>query len=506
MLHRGPQLSGDLNARFDLLMSEYEQIKRKKVNPERQKFIKLIQSFRENVDTQYDHQAALGICAYGLIKIDGSFGLFTVPKKKSHYQFFGSELGELLQKALSIHYSNPLDDQQAFIYLTALYHHLKKYPRSLDGTFGESKESLGLIKDIEKQIKILLEQLAAKRPTYHALLQNFTEIEETYKNFGGSDVSRNKYILFTQLLNTDLTDRYQFEAKDNLEWTDPYAIRYAAMLYVFEEIEADYQYLSPAGGYLSKGSALYKACKQALNININAKEIPEALKCHYYVALLSYVVRTLPQPHELEKWEKKGLIDPITFFVKLRNALAEKSADLMRITKPGCMTLSYMDFAISYAASYGVSIAIGAIATEMSLRGAALTCATVLRPEAALLITLLACATKSLVSTKATGVVKTLLITTVSQPILITMNSAINFGEFCYGLFVAYKNAKSMEVIDNDDFMKALLSLPDTVWTPALKEKMKYVAAYGREKLSIEMEATKEQETIQENEKVLKIS
>lgn len=504
MLHRGPQLSDDLSARFDLLMRDYEQLKGNNGNAERKKLIKLIQSFRENVDTDYDHQAALGICAYALLKVDYSFGLFTVPKKESRYKLFGSNLGKLIQQTLKIHYDNPLDDQQALIYLTALYHHLKKYPRSLDGTFGENKESEDLLKEIEKNLKSLLEQLATKRPTYRALLHNFAGLETRYKEFGGTDASRSKYILFTQLLNEDFSDRYQFKAEEAREWTDAYAIRYAAMLYVFEEIASNYKYFSPEGGRLTKGSALYKACKEALNIDIN-KEISQTLKCNYYVTFLSYVVRALSQPHELEKWEKKGLTDPKIFFEELRNDLAEKAVDLMRITKPGRTTASYMDFVISYAAGYGVSMALGMVATEMSVKGTALTYMTLLRPEAALLITLLTCTAKSFVSKKATNAVKTVLFSTVSQPILFTFNTAINLGEFCYGLFVADKGEKVMEVIDSDDFMKALLSLPDSVWTPELKEKLKYVAAYGREGLSIGMENTQEVETTQENRKVTKI-
>ncbi len=503
MLHRGPQLPGDLTARLDILKREYEQVKGSKVNAERLKLIDLIRSFRENIDASYDHHAALGICVYGLIKTDGGgLNLFIVPKKKSYYRFFYSELGELLQKTLSIEHNNALDDQQALTYLTALYHHLKKYPRSPDGTLGESKASLDLIKDIEKQIKVLLEQLASKRPTYNALIHNFAEIEKKYKELGGTDPSRNKYILFTQLLNTDLFGRYQFETKDEREWSDAYTIRYAAMLFILEEIASGYKYLSPEGGYFTKGSALYKTCKQALNIT---DDISPELKCNYYVALLSYVVRVISQPHELEKWEKNGLIYPKLFFENLRNVLAEKVVDLMRVAKPGRTAMSYLDFAASYAAGYGVSIAITNLVTQASMRGPALTYLNMLRPEAALLITLLTYATKNFVSKRATGAVKSVLITTVSEPILITFNSAVNFGELCYGLFVSYKDAKSMEVIDNEDFTKTLASLPDTVWTPALKEKMKYVAAFGREQPSIAQADTQEKETTETNEKALKM-
>ncbi len=480
MLHRGPQFPEDLSTRFDRLMGEYEQSKGKNVNADRQKLIKLIQSFGENKDQSYDHYAALGICVYGLIKIEGNCSLFMTPKQKSHYRLWGSELGDLVQKTLNIGSTNQLDDQQALRYLVALYHHIKTYPRRFDGTFGENKESEELTKEIEKYIKMLLEQLATKRPTYRALLQNFAELMNKYKELGGNDQKRHRYILFTQLLNSDLFERYQCEAKENREWTDAYTIRYAAMLFMMEEIEGEYHYFSP------ERSALYRACKQALNITNNTQQISQELKCNYYVALLSFVVRILSQPNEAEKWEKHGLTNPIQFFEKTRNALAEKVVDLMHVTNQDCVTLSYLDIVTSSAASYGVGIAVAKMATEMSLRGPALQYMTVLRPEVALLITLLAYATKTYVSQKATGAVKTVIIDTVTQPVMISFNTAMKFGGFCYNLFLANRCPKSAEVIDNADFMQALASLPDTLFTPALKEKMKYVVAYGRDDYSIE--------------------
>ena len=482
MFHRAPGQHA-LNEQIDNLQNGYLRIKGKKANPERLKLIKLIQSLRD--DKEYNHEATLGVCTYGLIKLGSSYELFYGEKKKSRYRFFGSELGTLLQECMGISYTNPLGEQRALIYLTKLYHHIKAHPRCPDGSDGRLVDAEGLLKELGQIIKSLISSLSNKRPTYTALVNNFSDIPEKYRKLGGTDLDRDRYAQFIKLLNRDFNDKYQSELSEDKEWTDTYTIRYGAMLFMMEKIEDSYKdlYLSPEGGWLGyrKGSQLYKACKPAININSNTKEIPNDVKRKYYIDFLSYLLRITLQPKEIDKWEKEyDFPNAREFFETLQSNLAERSVELMKGRNPRAISLSYLDIVSSAAASYGVSIALSRVVSKMSLSRGALTAFRMLTPEAALLITLLAFSLNAVVSQKATAAVNKIIINTVSQPVVLTFNNLQKLGEFCVSIFKTERSPKKMELVDNRDFISALISLPDDIFTAELKEKMRYVVAYDK--------------------------
>ena len=104
-----------------------------------------------------------------------------------------------------------------------------------------------------------------------------------------------------------------------------------------------------------------------------------------------------------------------------------------------------------------------------------------LRPEAALLITLLAYSANAFVTYKATDAVNRVIVDTVSQPVIMTFSSIEKFGEFCLKIFTIERGQKTKELVDNEEFINALNSLPSHILTPDLKEKMHRVAAYQYE-------------------------
>ncbi len=479
MNHRGPRLPNDLSDRITNLEKEYLSSRKWNKNPKRIELINLIKSFTLNKEQVYNHQAAIGICTYGLIKIDASCSMFHKPKK-SHYKMFGSQLGELLQKNLDISFSNPLDDQSALIYLTSLCQHLKKYPRDMSGKLIKEMENDELINDIHKQIQVVLLSISTKRPTYNALKNNFSNIATEYLEFSGKNPKRDQYVEFFKILNSDLNRAYPTEDKHEKEASDSYSIRYAAILYMMDKIESEYTYLSPEGGRINSGSALYKSCKQAININYNSKEVPDELKRKYYVGLLYYVLKIKLDRKLVEKWEQQGLVNAKTFFDKLSSSLAERVADLLRVTKPDAVSMSYLGLASSAAASHGVSIALGKLATEIHLRGKALTYFNYIRPEAALLITILTYAANAYVMKKATSAVNTVIIKTVSEPVIITFSTMQKLGQFCLAFLISETNTNAKELTDSKEFMKALHSLPDEVLTDHLKDKLKHVVDYTK--------------------------
>ena len=147
MFHKAPA-QDELKKKIQNLQDEY--IKMKGDNLERLKLIKLIQSICESKEQNNHHEAVLGSCVYGLIKIGKGYDLFCGEKEKSRFSFFGSELGILLQKCLEISYENSLGEQRALIYLTHFYHYAKAH---LEET---------VLNDIGKTIHDLLLNLAKK--------------------------------------------------------------------------------------------------------------------------------------------------------------------------------------------------------------------------------------------------------------------------------------------------------------------------------------------------------
>lgn len=478
MLHKAPEKQ-ELNERLDGLKQKYESLKGRGVNPARIKLIELIQSFRESSDREYNHQAALGICIYGLLKVGKGFDLFYGEKKTRHYHFFGSELGPLIQDCIDITYFNPLNEQNALIYLTHLYHHLKKHPRKIDGSEGDELDAEEILKEIGGMIKKLLERLATKRPTYNAIINNFASIPEKYRELGGTDTSRDRYAQFIKILNEDFKEKYNnSDSKEDREWTEAYSIRYGAMLYNMDKINAEYTFLSPKGTLITKGSHLYQACMPALNINDPA-DVPDDIKRKYYIDFLSYVFRITLQPKELELWENKyHFPNARQFFEELQNGLAERVVELMKGGQPGAVSLSYFDIISSATATYVVTIGLGEVATQVRLSGTALKYFSLLKPETALMITLMAFALNAVITQKAATAINKAVVTGVSTTIMGTFDGLDKLGNYCIGLFHPERSLKATGLVDNADFNQALHMIPDDIFTSPLKQKMQFLTAY----------------------------
>lgn len=493
MFHKAPDRH-NLNKSIENLQSEYIKIKqnnREKPNTEHVKLSKLIESFSEGKEEKYNHDAAIGICIYGLIKMNSYYDLFYGEKNENSYHLFGkgSRLGKLLQKSLNITYDNSLGEQRAFIYLTNLYHHIKMHPRKSDGDEGNAVENKKLLKDIGQVIKSLLENLSNKRPTYKALVNNFSDMPEKYRQLGGKDATRDQYAQFIKLLNQDFNEKCVEEVKEDKEWSEAYTIRYGAMLYMMEKIESGYSYLSPKGSWINPGSHFYQAGKPAININNKTKEIPNELKRKYYIDFLSYIFKIIVKPKELEKWENEyHFAGAKKFFEKLQVDLMARTGELMKGTKPGALSLSLFDVLAMNTASYGVSFALGKVTSKMSLPSTALTYFNMFRPEAALLITLLAISLNAVVTQRATNAVNRIIIDTVQQPVVVTFETIEQFGQFCVNIFKIERSHRTMELVDNPEFIKALQSLPDEIYTPEMKKKMKYVAAIDQPDMNINHE------------------
>lgn len=477
MFHKAPEQE-ELNKKIKNLQNEYLKMKGDNIN--RLKLIKLIQSVGDSKEEKYPYEAALGSCVYGLIQIGQGYDLFSGEKTKNRFNFFRSELATLLQDCLNISYENSLGEQRAFIYLTNFYHYIKAHPCGFEGEMEE----------ISKTMQKLLEDLAKKRPTYQALINNFTHLPEKYRELGGSNAKRDQYAQFLSILNEDLKEKKTDQ--EDKEWSEAYTIRFGAMLFMMEKIESGYNLgaLVPVtGGLFNKGSQLYKTCKSAMNINVNTKEISDTLKRKYYIDFLSHILRITLRPKELEKWVKKyGFKDAQFFFENLQNNLAERLVELIKGTKQNARPIQYMDLLASTAASYGVTIAIGKIAKKVSFSGSVFAAFKMLRPEAALLITLLAYSANAFVTYKATDTVNRMIIDSVSQPVVMTFSNIEKFGEFCLKMFYVERGQKTKELVDNEEFLEALNSLPSHILTNDLQEKMHRVAALEYHSKGVELE------------------
>jgi len=477
MNHRGPNLPNDICDKIDNLEKEYTSYNRwGSKNPKRIQLIKLIKSFSISTDEKYNHKAAVGICTYGLISIDSSCSMFQKPKKQTHYKLFGSQLGSLLQDSLKISYANPLDDQSALIYLAELCKHLKKYPRDTSGKRIKEMQADELIADIAKQAQVILLRISKKRPTYNALMINFSNIAERYNEISGQTSRRDQYVQFFKILNTELNNEYKND--EQKESSDNYSIRYAAIIYMMDKIESEYNYLYPGGSKINSGSALYKSCQEAINLDCDTTKIPKELKRKYYVGLLYHILKIKQDYRRVEQWEKMGLRDAKGFFNKFSAHLAQRVADIFKETNPNNIPMSYLGLVSAAAASHGVSIALGKIATEAHLRGKGLAAFNLVRPEAALLITILTYAANAYVMKKATGAANKIIIDYTTYPVIITFSTMQKLGQFCLAFVLSETNTRTRDLTDSKEFIYALDSLPKDAFTKEINDKLKLVLDY----------------------------
>lgn len=405
----------------------------------------------------------VGIAIYGLFKIQGHLSL----SDESHsLPLFGTSLFQLLLTLLKP--VMPLTEQRAFVYLRRLDLHLSSYPELLGN------------QTIEKPLKILMNNLiikiTKKRPTYNALLKQFSDIPKRYK-----DSRRKTLTQFIADTDYDVTDKMILDRKEDLHLSNTYGIRYGVLLYTMATIEKEYKckwMFSPAGGSLNNGSDLYKECKRVANIN-HSDDIPIAFQKKYYNDLLGYLFSIT---------SKQGV--PDKSLLKMQTVLLEKMALLIKSETPASNTRGLFAWISSKATEYGVNIAIAEVVSEVSMTTGFLSYVKLLQPEYALIATLVICSLRSTLVKDIALSLNSIAISTLTEPFVITFETLEKFGDFCIHFFSSDTIEKDYALVDDGEFIQLLKRYPIEWMAPDDRNKLKYTVALEESEVTPEQTAT----------------
>lgn len=199
------------------------------------------------------------------------------PKRKiGRFYSTGSELSEAIEEVLIVNEKNELRDEDRFIYLSDLYHHIEdNFEDEVNHPLWETKQKL--LNDIclamlqvkkrdEERIKLLTHGI----PKLNMLLKYLREINEAYRKEAASRM----FSFFNASNRLDLLDFSELIAEACLDTLTPENYKETCnvviglVLLTIMRIEADYNYLfSPKGGWLTNGSELWKSFMELVHVD-----------------------------------------------------------------------------------------------------------------------------------------------------------------------------------------------------------------------------------------------
>ena len=421
--------------------------------------LKIAQSFFE-IDDEYATEILFGACVYGLEKIAASY--YVLPPDGSRLFNSGSTVYKTLQAGLDITAENPLDDQQRLIYLTHFYRYVKNHPKYLEDNLQ--------LTDIEYQLKSVLSRLSLditlllkRPPTLNTLSSEIKTIPQEYKPASGSLLSyvglsstnpeRDNHINLIKLIDQ------QILADEKSD--DEYEVRYGLLLYIMKQIENEYIARSPAN------SELYKMIQRALNIYHSSDLIFETQR-RYLQHLASSILKI-----------KDTLLEKTHFIHAIDVYLADHIAALSHPEK----NLSFFSpqKIVNLCAKFGVQIYVGEAILSLAethglfdgviaIFGKAVVPHVIL---AAIVANFIKNQLKSNLISTVTAQANHIVIYTAQQTIKISANSLEFLGELVSNLITS-KNVH--QVAPSDEWVLALLELPDSLFDHGKKELVHRIA------------------------------
>jgi len=456
----------DLNDQLYRLRKDYiterGDIKRK----DRKEMIDLVMSFQSIPGEKYNHYAALGVCLYGLLKVE------------EEYFAFNSKLQSLLKKCLNISTVKELSDYEAFVYLFHLYEHLRKYPRTNEGkNTGRMEDMRPLLHNIENYLKKYKESILKSSPTYQCLKKNFLCVAEEYKpgrgwfGFGTPDPSRDIDVKRIRAVDELLNQAFPQESKDERIQERVYKIRYGALIYLMAKIEYSYYLRSP------ENSELYQLCQRTACLKHTAL-LTETAKNAYFNEFLGFVSSV--QYHSV--WTNAGLETPKAIDKQWKKMYAK--SHLQRYT------FYLMDHGVQYGVQIGVGTVTAAMLSQFKLTSVVISSAgKLLTPEYALVMNklgpFLGSQINSCVVSVIAGTVSQILIEPIGKPmILITFGSIQSLIGFLTSISRSKKNMVIQNLYDVPEFHKILGEMPETIISAKEKEKIGQIVGYEKLKKS----------------------
>jgi hypothetical protein len=340
-------------------------------NADRLTAIKFVQGVNAAIPADNLH-AKLGLLIFSLRKISDQHSYLNPNKSYQFYLFnLGSTLYSSLQSGLMISDKNKPSPANELVYLTAFYQFLQQSTLALPGY----KNTAACITELKTDIKKLVDQSATdithllqKRPAASIFLKNFAQAPDKYHSKG--QTGRDSNIEFLKILEQECLahnlDNAQVSIQNSTHDIEKrpigYAVRFAAMLYIMQQIEDEYVVRSP------ENSWLYQICQQATNLN-RSSDVSRIETLAYYAELSSFIPKINPAQRSEYCWEDKGFLEGKKFFAKMQKNLSVVTSHIIdeKIANAnGHPHLTRLSGFIENATLFGVSVFTGNIVNGVS--------------------------------------------------------------------------------------------------------------------------------------------
>lgn len=274
-------------------------------NGERLSLIQLIEAI--NNSSTITEDAKRGAMSIGIAKIDTTYYL-SPGKKVSLFSYeykHGGDLRDLLSKGLHCSHKNQPDEEEHIISLAHLYHELEinsKYyeelikslqPKAAKGWLGSAPAFWRSLAELKEHIlsvvmphvfshsKSWTEELN-KAMNENTWREELARVVEEYRKLAKGNTDHDKLINFVDFINT-IADVYISGEPNKKEmklddeaaklFSRGYQLRLAMICFIMEEIENErviyrksFGLAKPEGGWLNKGSDLFKLARQSFNL------------------------------------------------------------------------------------------------------------------------------------------------------------------------------------------------------------------------------------------------
>lgn len=337
------------------------------INPQRLSFIALLKEL--NRITEGDNSKKTAKLFLGAV-------IFELESIRNEYSYFspeGSDMYRMLQDKMNINAKNPLKEDERLIYLNKFHQECGKRLTDSniqhlisDSVFTKNNKTAmwtdkndfveqvhHTLKKYRKRDADRINFLVHATPELIALQKNTQKLAAGYKEATKSHMSwfknprRENMLKFIELVSQTCNEYYgknkDIERLQQIECET----RKGLIIFVLMDIEKEYKFFSPKGGWFNNGSALFKESLRLLAVE-NLKDLNYSQKIDWLKALSMHIDEMKhDSKHELNK-------DLIMFQTYVNQYKSEQEIERLRPTA----TNRVVSIATSYAAESGIRYAI----------------------------------------------------------------------------------------------------------------------------------------------------
>lgn len=471
----------------------------KGTNQHRLHFLAILQNLASDPQLDFDDHDAFKILMGAYL-----FEMQVIGKEYKWYSPDRSDMYYHIRNGLGMDQNTEPCDTDTFIYITAFYNYVEKraHKEFTQNTFWCTNQALS--KDILKGIEILLSRqypqvhsLLTALPRYQNLVDNMTDMTIRYNRLsppkywgwsGNAHIEQSTFVDFISAYCNEYYAQKPDADQDTLEAAVPYFLRLGALVYVMSELEKECALSSSA-----KRSKLHQLCAEAANIKLTTDVSLQERGIWLFQLtqeLNSIIANRQDFIARFQEQLNKSNSNIRNVSLWLTENLSKVHAQLaschLEVVQPNSIQASATS-AVGGAASYGMRTAIRTTTgytfpttTSLIIRGAAAgaTGFAVFGPGGALLGVSI-----SLLKNIGSVIVSSLLVKLLSKmgntvaggaagviimPVNATRTGIMNL----YRKYKGYQDFNPQELRKNDEFLDALMSLPDDVFPNEHKENL----------------------------------